>query len=197
MPDHRAAALGFFIALVALVAVTAAPAAADEAAALAALRQGGYVALMRHTDAPGGAGDPAGFKLDDCATQRNLSAKGRSDAVAVGARLSRERVRVDKLLSSPWCRCVDTAKLMNIGTVEIEPAFSNVFVLRDRRDALTRDARAVISAWKGGGTLFIVTHGANIQALLGYNPAQGEIVVVAPVGDGSLREIGRVPPPPG
>src|ERR1700709_143069 len=82
---------------------------ADEAEAWNALRAGRHVALMRHTDAPGGAGDPAGFRLDDCATQRNLSAKGRADAQRIGARLRLEGIAIEKLVSSPWCRCMDTA----------------------------------------------------------------------------------------
>jgi phosphohistidine phosphatase SixA len=172
-----------------------APAIADEAAAWAALRQGGRVALMRHADAPGGAGDPPGFRLDDCKTQRNLSARGREDAKAVGERLRTERVAVTKLLSSPWCRCVDTARLLDIGPVEIEPTFSNAFVLADRRPALTAGARAVVSAWKGPGTLLVVTHGANIQALASVNPDSGELVVVEPRPDASLRTVGRIPVP--
>jgi hypothetical protein len=58
-------------------------ASADEAEAWTALHAGRHVALMRHTDAPGGAGDPPGFRVDDCATQRNLSAKGRADAARI------------------------------------------------------------------------------------------------------------------
>src|SRR5215211_8168452 len=113
---------------------------ADEAAAWAALRLGGHVALMRHADAPG-AGDPPGFKLNDCTTQRNLSDRGRADAKAVGDRLRAEGVRVAKLLSSPWCRCLETAQILNLGAVEIEPAFSNTFVLADRRDTTRRTPR--------------------------------------------------------
>ena len=81
-----------------------------------------------------------------------------------------------------------------MGLVETEPAFSNAFVLRDRRDALTEEARSIIDAWRGG-TLLVVTHGANIQALTGRNPASGEIVVVAAAAGGPLREIGRIPVP--
>jgi phosphohistidine phosphatase SixA len=173
----------------------AAPAAADEAAAWAALRQGGQVALMRHALAPGGAGDPPGFRLEDCATQRNLSDEGRADAAAVGAMLRAADVAIDKILSSPWCRCVDTARLLDAGAVEIAPAFSNAFVLSDQRATLTAQARAVIGGWKGPGTLLVVTHGANIQALVGDNPDSGEIVVVAAGGDGSVREVGRIPVP--
>lgn len=172
----------------------AAPALADEAAVWAALREGGNVALMRHTDAPGPGGDPPGFRLDDCKTQRNLSAQGRTDARAVGQRLKAQRVTFAKVLSSPWCRCVDTATLMRMGNVQLEPAFSNIVVLNDRVAEITEAGRAVINEWKGPGTLLVVTHGANIAALTGGpNPAQGEIVVVTAKGNGPPRELGRLP----
>jgi hypothetical protein len=83
---------------------TADIASADEAEARTALHVGRHVALMRHTDAPGGAGDPPGFRVDDCATQRNLSAKGRADVARIGARLRSEGIAVERILSSPWCR---------------------------------------------------------------------------------------------
>ena len=108
---------------------------ADDAAnAWKALQAGGHVALMRHADAPGGFGDPPGFRVDDCATQRNLSDKGRADAAKIGARLHREGIAFEKILSSPWCRCIDTAALLNLGTAETEATFGNVVVLRDQRD---------------------------------------------------------------
>ncbi|HJQ59499.1 MAG TPA: histidine phosphatase family protein [Vineibacter sp.] len=186
-----------FVALVVLLlsAVSSPTATASEDAAWAALRGDGHVALMRHADAPGPFGDPPEFRLDDCATQRNLSDKGRADATTVGLRLKANGARLGRIVSSPWCRCVDTARLMNVGPVDIEPTFSNVVVLRDQRDTLTAGARAFIRAWKGPGTLLVVTHGANIQALTGYNPASGEMVVVAPRADGTMREIGRLPVP--
>ena len=118
-------------------------ASADDAAnAWTALRAGRHVALMRHADAPGGVGDPPGFRVDDCATQRNLSAKGRADAAKIGARLKSEGIAVEKILSSPWCRCIDTATLLKLGPVEAEPTFGNVVVLRDQRESLTAGARA-------------------------------------------------------
>jgi phosphohistidine phosphatase SixA len=188
-------AIRTLLCLFALVAVRD-PARAEESAAWAALRQGGHVALMRHAEAPGGTGDPPGFRLDDCATQRNLSAEGRADAKAVGEKLKAEGVIIGQLLSSPWCRCVDTARLMDVGAVEIAPTFGNVVVLSDQRAALTEGARAVIGSWKGPKTLLVVTHGANIQALTGgYNPASGEIVVVAAESEGTIREVGRIPVP--
>jgi phosphohistidine phosphatase SixA len=125
---------------------------------MVALRQGGPVALIRHTDAPGGLGDSPGSRLDDCATQRDLSAKGQADAKAVGQNFRGEGVAIGKLLSSPWCRCVDTARLMDRGAVEIEPTFSNVVIMIDQRAALTKGAGAVINGWKGSETLLIVTH---------------------------------------
>lgn len=151
------------------------------------------MALMRHAEAPGGAGDPPGFRLDDCSTQRNLSAKGRADAQAVGQKIRAESVAVAKLLSSPWCRCIDTARLLDLGTVGIESAFANAFVLAEQRSALTAGAKAIIASWKGPETLLVVTHGANIQALTGFNPAPGEIVVVEAAPDGTIRERGRIP----
>ncbi|UPJ46234.1 histidine phosphatase family protein [Bradyrhizobium sp. 200] len=161
-------------------------AAAD---AWTALRAGGHVALMRHADAPGGFGDPPGFRVEDCATQRNLSEKGRTDAAKVGARLKGEGIAFEKILSSPWCRCIDTARLLNLGTVETEATFGNVVVLRDQREALTTGARALLAKWTARGNLLVVTHGANIQALTGISPASGEIVVVR---GGSAEPVGRL-----
>jgi len=167
------------------------PASASESAAWTALQSGSAIALMRHADAPGGFGDPQGFRIDDCATQRNLSPKGRAEAAAVGAGFRARGVKPARILSSPWCRCIDTATLMDLGAADIEQTFGNPVVWTDRRDAMTSGARALIGAWKGPGMLLVVTHGASIAALTGYNPASGEIVVV----DGALREIGRIPVP--
>ena len=163
--------------------------AVDAANVLKALRGGGHVALMRHADAPGGVGDPPGFRLDDCATQRNLSAGGRADAARIGARLKSEGVGFEKILSSPWCRCTETAALLNLGPVETEATFGNVVVLRDQKEALTTGARALIAKWTAPANLLVVTHGANIQALTGIWPASGEIVVVR---SGSAEPVGRL-----
>jgi len=178
------------LAFVALLVATGSV-RADEAAAWAALRQGGVVALMRHGDAPG-VGDPEGWRIDDCTTQRNLSERGRDEARSVGARLRAERIEIARVLSSPWCRCVDTATLVGVGPVQVEPAFANAFVLSGRRDALREGGQAVIGRWRGPGVLLVVTHGENIRALAGRSPATAEIVVVASGADGTLREIGSL-----
>jgi len=168
-------------------------ASADEAeTAWTALRAGRHVALMRHTDAPGGVGDPPGFRLDDCATQRNLSAKGRADAARIGARLRSELIAVERIVSSQWCRCMDTATLLELGPVEAEPTFGNVVVLREQATSLIAGARAVIDKWAGSGNLLVVTHGANIRALTGIAPASGEIVVVRSGSGGNIEPVGRL-----
>jgi phosphohistidine phosphatase SixA len=168
-------------------------ASADEAeTAWTALRAGRHVALMRHTDAPGGVGDPPGFRLDDCATQRNLSAKGRADAARIGARLRSELIAVERIVSSQWCRCMDTATLLELGPVEAEPTFGNVVVLREQATSLIAGARAVIDKWAGSGILLVVTHGANIRALTGIAPASGEIVVVRSGSGGNTEPVGRL-----
>lgn len=170
-------------------------ATADAEAAWAALRAGGHVALMRHALAPGGAGDPPGFQLEDCATQRNLSAEGRAQAVAIGAAVKAAGVTFDRIVSSPWCRCLETARLLGLGVVEADPAFSNVFVLSDQRQEIVAADVSITAGWKGPGNLLVVTHGANITGMTGISPASGEIVVVRPNGDRTLREIGSIPPP--
>ena len=119
-------------------------AAADDPTLLwAALREGGRVALVRHTDAPGGAGDPPGFRLADCSTQRNLSKQGRADAVTLGNRFRAEKIAVGKILTSRWCRCLDTARLMQLGATEQAATFDYAYAVfnRDRAGELTEGAR--------------------------------------------------------
>jgi len=168
---------------------------AQDRAAFAALRENGAVALMRHGDAPGGTGDPPGFNLNDCSTQRNLSTKGRQQAVRMGQRLKAERVRIGKVLSSPWCRCIDTAKLLGLGRVEVAHTFSNASMLQGRSAALASGARQTIGAWRGPGALLVVTHGVNIAALTGVRPAQGEMVIVKAEPGGRVLPIARIPAP--
>lgn len=172
------------------------PAAAGESAAWAALRENGRVALLRHAATAGGAGDPPGFRLEDCATQRNLTEAGRAQARALGARFRAEGIRVAKVLTSEWCRCRETAALMEIGPVEPAPTFNNAYSLRHQASVLTAGARSIIVAWKGPGVLLVVTHGANIRPLTGLDPGEGGIVVVEPEPGSreGLKVIGRIAP---
>lgn len=184
------------LALIA-AACAATPANAETDAAWAALRGDGHVALIRHASAPGAPGDPSGFRLDDCKTQRNLSEQGRKEARALGARFRSQRVKVGRIVSSQWCRCLQTAELMDIGRVEEEPTLNNAFRGGGSREALTRGGRALITAWRGPGTLIVVTHGQNIFSLLGIQPSEGEVIVVAPdpASETKMRVIGRIAPP--
>jgi phosphohistidine phosphatase SixA len=181
-----------FIAFM-LAAGTAAT-ADDAARAWDALRGDGHVALIRHAAAPGAPGDPAGFRLDDCKTQRNLSEQGHAQARALGDLFRAQQVKVGKVISSQWCRCRQTAELMDIGPVADAATFNNAFVLSAERDALTAGARAIIAAWRGPGTLVVATHGQNILALLGFHPGEGEVIVVAPdpSAKNKMRLIGRI-----
>src|SRR5262245_37854554 len=94
----------------------AAAVAADDSEAWAALAAGGHVALVRHGNAPPGYGHPPGFRLDDCSTQRNMDELGRTQARAMGEAFRQHRIVVDKVQSSPVCRCLETARLMALGS---------------------------------------------------------------------------------
>ena len=137
-------------------------------------------------------------RWDDCATQRNLSDKGRAEARRLGEQFRGEDVAVGKLMSSQWCRCQETAALMELGPVELSPTFNNAFTLRDRVGELTAGARAIVAGWTDPRTLVVVTHGANILPLTGVTPEEGGMVIVKP-DPGSvakLRTLGHIPPLP-
>jgi hypothetical protein len=104
-----------------LLVLTVTPSLADTAAAWAALRAGTAVALMRHADAPG-VGDPAGYRLEDCSTQRNLSERGKAQAAAVGALFRANQIAIARIISSPWCRCLETARLMEVDRFRWTPS---------------------------------------------------------------------------
>lgn len=111
-------------------------------AALASLRAGG-VLLLRHAQTEPGIGDPPGFRIDDCGTQRNLSAAGRAQARAAGDALRAHGVRIDAVYSSAWCRCIDTAAQMFPDLrVDLLPALNSFFDGqgdRERQTAALRD----------------------------------------------------------
>src|SRR5262245_30266844 len=187
-----------FALLIACMLVSGAADAADYTApAWAVLRGGGHVALIRHASAPGAVGDPVDYKLDDCATQRNLSEQGRAEARELGARFRMQKVKVGRVVSSQWCRCRQTAELMNIGPVEDAPTFNNAVVLNAALDELTAGARAMIDAWRGPGPPVGGTNGEHILLMLGLRPREAEVIVVAPdpTSQKKMRLIGRIGPP--
>ena len=183
------------LAALAIWLVAAPPAAADDTReAWAALVEGGHVAMIRHGNAPPGyGGDPPGFKIDDCATQRNLDERGRAQARALGEAFRQHGVRVDKILSSPWCRCLETARLLALGPVENAWAVAASDKSPDRLAAL----KLLVFGWRGPGTLVVVTHALTVQALVGIMPGQAETVVLRPrlAGEPGVDIVGRIPAP--
>lgn len=180
------------LALTILLALAGAlPASASEAA-WQALREGGAVALFRHARAPG-TGDPPGFRLEDCATQRNLSAEGREQARGIGEQFRARGIPVARVLSSRWCRSLDTARLAFGSQVEPFPPLDSFFSERDGREAQTRAVRELVEGWRSDGVLALVTHQVNITALTGIFPAEGEAVVLRPRAGAGFDIVGRIP----
>ena len=146
--------------------------------AWAALRAGGKAVLIRHALAPG-VGDPPGFVLEACAAQRNLSSAGRAHAVRLGEAFSANGVAVDRVLSSGWCRCIETATLA-FGAAEVWPPLHSFFADGSTESAQTTATRAAVAEWAGPGALVLVTHQVNITALTGIVPESGEVIVLEP-----------------
>lgn len=156
------------------------------------LREGGCVLLMRHAQTDPGVGDPPDFKLGDCSTQRNLSEAGREQARKVHASFLRERVKIDQVRSSAWCRCVDTAMLAFKQNTVWSPL--NSFFGNGNRDTQTRTVLDAVQGWQAPRNLVLVTHQVNITALTGQNLAMGEILLTRPAKEGSgtqLRVLAR------
>ena len=142
------------------------------------LREGGCVVLMRHAQTDPGVGDPPNFKLGDCSTQRNLSEAGREQARRVGEAFLRERVKLDQVRSSAWCRCVDTAMLAFKQHTVWPPI--NSFFGAGGQDEQTRAVLAAVQGWQAPRNLMLVTHQVNVTALTGEFLAMGEVVVTRP-----------------
>ena len=187
-PTGPAAVLRAFVFLV--LASTCGLAHTDEAL-WAQLREGGLVVFIRHAETDPGVGDPPGFRLDDCKTQRNLSSTGREQAKRLGAAFRRERVPVAQVLSSEWCRCRDTATLA-FDRYEAWGALNNLFGRHENEPAQRRAMLERMSVYRGKGNLVLVTHGATILPVAGVNPAQGELVVVRPAAPGKVEVVGRL-----
>lgn len=146
------------------------------------LRSGGCVVLMRHAQTVPGVGDPPGWRLGACHTQRALSAEGREQARRIGQAFKREGVRVDEVRSSAWCRCTDTADLA-FGRHTVWAALNSFFQTGDAT-AQTQAVREALPRWPGPGNLVLVTHQVNISALTGETPAMGELFLIRPDGLG-------------
>ena len=176
-------------ALVAAFFLSPLPTAAD--ARFARLPEPGIVAILRHAFAPG-AGDPATFALDDCTTQRNLDAQGREQARKIGAAIRAAGVTVDRVLTSQWCRCRDTARLLDLGPVEDLPALNSFFRNRDRAGPQTATLRQFLLGLPPAETVVLVTHQVNITALTARIPASGEVFLLEIGRDGKISVVDEI-----
>lgn len=160
-------------------------------------REGGNVFLMRHASTEPGTGDPPNFTLGICATQRNLSERGRREAKLVGERFASEKVQLTRVRSSAWCRCVDTAQLAFGSTKpQVWPALNSFFQGQGDGDAQGREVLQAVAALRASDNWMLVTHQVNITQLTGVYPAMGEILLTRPVSGAapSLRVLARWTP---
>jgi len=154
----------------------------------------GYVLLLRHTLAPG-VGDPENFKLNDCSTQRNLSQVGRDDAKSVGEWLKRRDIKITRVESSRWCRAKETAQLLGIGRVRLNPNLDSLFESADPAKAIqTVRVKKQIVDWRNkSGLLVLVGHFVNIGAVTGVGVGSGEGVLVRADSKGKITVVGLTP----
>lgn len=144
------------------------------------LQDGQHVLLMRHADAPG-YGDPTGYVLGQCATQRNLGDAGKKQAKTIGAWLGQQGIASAQVFSSPWCRCLDTAQLLNKGAVKTEASLGSFFDNMALEKKQTKALEAFIQnelAKAAKVPLILVTHHVNIQAYTGKVVGVGDMVLV-------------------
>lgn len=178
------------------VALLAAPGvgAADERATWDRLRRGKYVILMRHAATEPGVGDPKGFRIGDCSTQRNLSEAGRSESRRIGERFRREGIPIARVYTSPWCRCRETAMLA-FGKAEDWAPLSSTFEMPDRDHDYTERVRKRIVQYERHpppGNVVMVTHNTNIAAISRESVAFGEMVIMRAQGCCDARMVERL-----
>jgi len=183
------------IAVLALVRPTLA--ASDDSAGWAALAEPSTIAILRHAHAPG-VGDPPNLTLGDCSTQRNLSEDGRVQARALGDAFRAHGIGRAKLYSSPWCRCLETARLLDLGPVETLDALRNLYGRPERTEPQIKELRAFlkeIAPRVATTKVVLVTHNVVIAALVGESTGSADVVVLRLAGDGTPTVAGRIRPP--
>lgn len=190
-PGPLAGACGLFGGAVSPLAL-----ATDGAAAVdSLLRQGGVVLAFRHALAPG-TFDPPGFRLDDCSTQRNLDDQGRAQARRIGQWFAARGLQPRRVRSSPWCRCLETARLA-FGEAAVWPALGSPRGSTEATNArsLQQLRLALQDAGRQRGFEVWVTHMFVIADLTGQGSASGEgLVLRAPAGGSAVEVLARLPP---
>lgn len=164
----------------------AGPAAADgitlNPEGLRALQRGGAILVMRHAaTSAGSSGDPPGFELYNCSTQRNLSDEGREQAAELGRALQAANVRFGTVMSSEWCRAFDTAQLIFGVTPATWDALNYTFPDDKALLKARTQVRNVALGWRGPDNLALVTHTNNVLALSGKSAAMNQAFVLVPI----------------
>ncbi len=190
--------MGFLFKQLAVAAAFAVMAMTATASELAdKLKLPNHALLMRHALAPG-IGDPAGYSLADCGTQRNLDAQGRQQAMRTGQWLKRQGIQTAMVLTSPWCRCKDTANLLGYGQPEVEPAIGSFFEASQEAADYTQRLQkrlAQLGPTKEDKALILVTHHVNILDYMGSHVGSGDLVLVQFDAHGKLISAKRYPSP--
>ena len=152
------------------------------------LEEGGKLIFIRHAYAPG-SGDPNNFNLNDCSTQRNLSEEGKKQAKSIGKFFIKNEIKIDKVLSSEWCRCKETAKIAfkNYSTNSFLNSFYSSKFSKNK-DKQVKAFNYYIKNLEIEKNLIFVTHFVFISEVLNYGPSSGEIVV----SDKNLNIIGSI-----
>ena len=172
-----------------LGAVAFVPAQANESV-WDALRAPGAVVVVRHSYAPG-AFDPPTARLDDCSTQRNLDDNGRAQARRIGEAFRQHGVAVGTVLSSPRCRCLDTARIA-FGRAESWDVLQGALNDAERRQRAVALIRKKIGEHRGALPLVIVTHGSVVSDLTGVDVRMGAFVVLRRIADGAHTVAGQL-----
>jgi phosphohistidine phosphatase SixA len=156
------------------------------------LKAGGRVLMIRHAYAPG-SGDPSDFRIGDCSTQRNLDERGRSQAREIGEWLRNRGIERARVFSSQWCRCMETAILMDVGPVSELPALNSFFSRPQDREPNLSALFDFLSRQRLDGELIIfVTHYVTISAVTGEGVSSGEGVVMRLRENASHEVVGRM-----
>ena len=141
------------------------------------LKVGGKLIFIRHAYAPGGGG-PENFNINDCSTQRNLSESGRIQSRKIGNFFTENKIKIEKVYSSEWCRCKETASLAfkNFKTKSfLNSFFSSKFA--QNKNSQMRDFQKFLLDWDQKTNLIFVTHYVVISEILDYPSSSGEIVI--------------------
>lgn len=154
----------------------------------------GYVLLMRHALAPG-IGDPENFQINDCSTQRNLSAEGRLQAAEIGQWLKETKIKILRVESSRWCRAKETARLLEVGQVRLNKNLDSLFTESDiaNHPQTLQIRRAIVAHRDKRGLLVMVGHYVNITALTGVGVESGAGVIVKADKSGRIKVLGETP----